>query len=140
MRARITDAYIFVGYSAKGAPQSASNLRKLPAVRIRVDEILRAAAGSTVAEIAFGRQRYLNRLDALSHKAESLGQIFAAVRCEELIGKHLGMFNDRKVPDVAPPSEPSRAEEIRMRRAKREEREAKAAADSAALEGLKRIA
>lgn len=31
----------------------------------------------------------------LSRKAEELGQISAAARCEELIGKHRGMFTDR---------------------------------------------
>ena len=36
----------------------------------------------------------LNRLDVLSRKAEDLGQISAAARCEELIGKHRGMFVD----------------------------------------------
>jgi hypothetical protein len=42
----------------------------------------------------------LNRLDILSRKAEHLGQISAAVRGEELIGKHRGMFVDRQVADV----------------------------------------
>jgi hypothetical protein len=36
----------------------------------------------------------LNRLDVLSRKAEELGQISAAARREELIGKHRGMFVD----------------------------------------------
>ena len=70
----------------------------------------------------------------LSHKAEDLGQISVAVRCEELIGKHRGMFIDRQVAEVAISSEPSIAEVLRMRRAKREERE-KAAADGYALDG-----
>jgi hypothetical protein len=87
-------------------------------VRGRVDEILQAAAVSTVAEIAFDQQRVLNRLDILSHKAEALGQISAAVRCEELIGKCRGMFIDRTVADVAISNEPSVAEILRRRRAK----------------------
>jgi hypothetical protein len=45
--------------------------------------------------VAFDQKRVLNRLDILSRKAEELGQISAAVRCEELIGKHRGMFIDR---------------------------------------------
>ena len=68
----------------------------------------------------------------LSHKAEDLGQISVAVRCEELIGKHRGMFIDRQVAEVAISSEPSIAEVLRMRRTKREERE-KAAADGPTL-------
>jgi hypothetical protein len=39
----------------------------------------------------------LHRLDVLSKKAEELGQISAAVRCEELIGKQRGMFVDRTI-------------------------------------------
>ncbi len=126
-------AYTSLGYSSKGAPQSANNLRKRSDVRGRVDEIRQAAAISTAAEIAFDQQRVLNRLDVLSHKAEDLGQISVAVRCEELIGKHRGMFIDRQVAEVAISSEPSIAEVLRMRRAKREERE-KAAADGYALD------
>jgi hypothetical protein len=105
-----TEAYISLGYSAKGASQSANNLRKRPDVRGRVDEILQAAAASTVAEISFDQQRVLNRFDILSRKAEDLGQISAAVRCEELIGKHRGMLIDRQVADVAISNEPSIAE------------------------------
>jgi hypothetical protein len=72
---------------------------------------------SATGEIAFDQQRVLNRLDILSRKAEDLGQISAAVRCEELIGKHRGMFIDRQVADVAISNEPSVAEVLGMRRA-----------------------
>jgi hypothetical protein len=116
---RPTDAYIALGYSLRGAPLSANNLLKRADVRGRIDEILQAAAVSTVAEIAFDQQRVLNRLDILSRKAEALGQISAAVRCEELIGRYRGMFIDRTVADVAISNEPSVAEILRGRRAKR---------------------
>jgi hypothetical protein len=123
-----TAAYGSLGYSSKGASQSANNLRKRSDVRGRVDEILQVAAVNTVAEIAFDQQRVLNRLDVLSHKAEDLGQISVAVRCEELIGKHRGMFVDRQVAEVAISSGLSIAEILRGRRTKREEQE-KADAD-----------
>src|SRR6202035_5132256 len=70
-----TEAYISLGYSARGAPQSANNLLKRADVRGRVDEILQAAAVSTVAEIKFDQQRVLNRLDILSRQAEDRGQL-----------------------------------------------------------------
>ena len=70
-----TAAYSSLGYSGKGAPQSANKLLKRTDVRERVAEILQAAAVSTAAEIAFDQQRVLNRLDILSRKAEDLGQI-----------------------------------------------------------------
>ena len=108
-------AYRSLGCSSKGAPQSANKLRKRSDVRGRVDEIRQAAAISTAAETAFDQQQVLNRLDVLSHKAEDLGQISVAVRCEELIGKHRGMFIDRQVAEVAISSEPSIAEVLRMR-------------------------
>ena len=125
------EAYISLGYSGNGAPQSANNLLKQPVIRGRVDEILHAAAVSTAVEIAFDQQRVLQRLDLLSRKAEDLNQISAAVRCEELIGKHRGMFVDRQLAEVAISSGPSVADILRKRRAERLARE------EAEAEGLK---
>ena len=90
-----TEAYVSLGYSKAGAPQSANNLLKRTDVRERVNEIQSLAAISSAEEVAFDQKRVLNRLDVLSRKAEELGQIAAAARCEELIGKHRGMFIDR---------------------------------------------
>jgi hypothetical protein len=90
-----TEAYISLGYSKAGAPQSANKLLKRDDVRERVNEIQSLAARSTAEEVAFDQKRVLSRLDVLGRKAEELGQISAAVRCEELIGKQRGMFVDR---------------------------------------------
>jgi hypothetical protein len=60
-----------------------------------VHDIQSLAARSTAEEVEFDQKRVLNRLDILSRKAEELGQISAAARCEELIGKERGMFVDR---------------------------------------------
>ena len=38
------------------------------------------------------RERVLNRLSQLSHEAQQRGHYSAAARCEELIGKEIGMF------------------------------------------------
>jgi hypothetical protein len=77
-------------------PQLAAlyNLLKRTDVRERVNEIQSLAAQSSADEVAFDQKRVLNRLDVLSGKAEELGQISAAARCEELIGKHRDMFVD----------------------------------------------
>jgi len=72
------------------------------------------------------------KLGILSRKAEDLGQISAAVRCEEFFGKHRGMFIDRQVADVAISNEPSVVEILRMRLAKRREAEAKRGVDGSA--------
>jgi hypothetical protein len=90
-----TEAYVSLGYSKAGAPQSANNLLKRTDVRERVNEIQSLAAQSSAEAVAFDQKRVLDRLDVLSRKAEELGQISAAARCEELIGKHRGMFIDR---------------------------------------------
>ena len=89
-------AYVSVGYAEGGAPQSANKLLRRTNIRERVHEIQSLAAQSTAEEIAFDQKRVLNRLDALSKKAEEMGQFGVAVRAEELIGKHRGMFVDRQ--------------------------------------------
>jgi hypothetical protein len=82
---KAAEAYVSLGYSKAGAPQSANNLLKRTDVRERVNEIQSLAAQSSAEEVAFDQKRVLNRLDVLSRKAEELGQISAAARCEELI-------------------------------------------------------
>jgi len=89
------EVYVSLGYSQGGAPQSANKLLKRTDVRERVNEIQSLAARSTAEEVAFDQKRVLSRLDVLSRKAEDLGQISAAAKCEELIGKQRGMFVDR---------------------------------------------
>src|SRR5450759_422350 len=90
-----TEEHLSLSYSKAGAPQSANNIVKRTDVRERVNEIQSLAGQSSAEEVAFDHKRVLNRLDVLSRKAEDLGQISAAARCEELIGKHRGMFIDR---------------------------------------------
>ena len=90
-----TEAYVSLGYSRNGAPQSANNLLNRTEVRERVNEILAAAAQSTAQQVSFDHQRVLRRLDVLSRKAEDLGQVSAAVRAEELIGRARGLFVER---------------------------------------------
>src|ERR1035438_5506982 len=81
-----TEAYVSLGYSKAGAPQSTNNLLKRTDVRERVNEIQSLAAQSSAEAVAFDQKRVLDRLDVLSRKAEELGQISAAARCEGLIG------------------------------------------------------
>ena len=92
---RPAEAYVAVGYSSNGAPQSAGKLLNKAEVRGRIDEILGAAARSTIEQVSFDQVRVLNRLDVLSREAEKAGQYSAAARCEELIGRARAMFLDR---------------------------------------------
>src|SRR5258708_34038454 len=89
---RPADVYVSLGYSKAGAPQSANKLLKRGDVQERVHEIQSLIAQSTVEEVAFDQKRVLNRLDVLSRTAEALGQISAAAKGEELIGKDRGSF------------------------------------------------
>jgi hypothetical protein len=65
-----TEAYVSLGYSKVGAPQSANNLLKRTDVGERVNGIQSLAAQSAAEEVAFDQKRVLNRLDVLSRKAE----------------------------------------------------------------------
>jgi phage terminase small subunit len=92
---KATQAYISCGYSEKGAAQSANNLLKRTEVAARVSELKEMAAYSSAQESVLNRTRVLHRLDHLSRKAEEARQFSAAGRCEELLGKELGMFVER---------------------------------------------
>jgi hypothetical protein len=84
-----------MGYSQANAASSASRLAKNVKICARIAELQTAAAQASVQSVVYNQQRVLTRLDMLSHKAEDEGQISTAVRCEELIGRHQGMFIDK---------------------------------------------
>lgn len=94
------DAYVSVGYSKGGAAQAANNLLKRTDVRSRLEEIQRATADAVSANVAFDKDRVMMRLNKLSHQAEERGQISAAIRAEELIGKERGMFVERAIQTI----------------------------------------
>ncbi len=81
---RPAEAYVSLGYSKGGAPQSANKLLKRDDVQKRVHEIQSLATRSTAEDVEFDQKRVLNRLDVLSRKAEEFGQI-----------SERGMFVDR---------------------------------------------
>lgn len=88
-----TRAAISAGYSVHTAREiAAENLTK-PAIRF---EIARLQAVSA-KEVDISPARVLRRLDAISQAAEADGQYAAAKGCEELIGKHIGMFIERSL-------------------------------------------
>jgi len=88
-------AYAAAGYEEKTAYTCGPRLLKQPAVRSRVTELQQTVAQTSVRRVALNRERVMNRLSELSHEAQQKGQFSAAVRCEELIGKQLGMFVER---------------------------------------------
>lgn len=88
-----TQAAIAAGYSQHTAHViGAQNLTKI----VIRNEIARLQAESA-RQTDISPARVLRRLDALSRAAEDAGQYAAAKGCEELLGKHLGMFVERSV-------------------------------------------
>ncbi len=64
-------------------------------VRLRVSELQAAAARSSAESVVLNRERVLHRLSELSREAQAKGQYSAAAKCEELIGREIGMFIHR---------------------------------------------
>src|SRR5262249_3585072 len=80
------------GYSSRGVSNIADLNMKKPAIRAEIEErqaALAITAGLTAAEV-------LADLVRIADDAEAERQYGAAVRAWELIGKHLGMFGERK--------------------------------------------
>lgn len=91
----LLESYIAAGYSEKGAQSSASRLATNAKVKARIAELQAVTANATSAAVIFDKNRVLARLDVLSLAAEKEGNFAAAIRAEELIGRHRGMFVDR---------------------------------------------
>jgi septum formation inhibitor-activating ATPase MinD len=92
---RPQNAYVSVGFSKNGAHQSAGRTLRIASVKARVVELQAAAADSSTAAVRFDHDRVLGRLDELSRVAQEKGQLSAAVRAEELIGRARGLFVER---------------------------------------------
>lgn len=88
-----TQAVIAAGYKANNANIEGSRLLGEPKIRA---EIARLQA-LNAREVDISPARVLRRLDAISQAAEADGQYSAARGCEELIGKHIGMFIERSL-------------------------------------------
>ena len=84
-----TKAAKAAGYAESGAHVEASRLLRNPKV---VAEIVRLTRKHEISA-----DRVLTRLDNLSIKAEEDGQYSVSAKCEELLGKSLGMWIDRSV-------------------------------------------
>ena len=86
-----TGAARLAGYSPKTSSEMGyENLRK-PQVRSEIEREVAAI------EADFSPQRVRRRLDELSYAAQGAGQFGPATRCEELIGKSIGMWIDQSI-------------------------------------------
>ena len=87
-----TQAATRAGYSARTANEQGSRLLAHASVQERINELSEAAAKRNDVTV----DGVLENLARLRDKAEENGQLSAAVRAEELIGKYLAMFVDRQ--------------------------------------------
>jgi len=109
------EAYVSLGYAKCRAAQAASRLSLKVDVKCRIAEILDASALSCATMVQFTRERVLSRLHVLSAKAEDAGQIGAAARCEELIGRSIAMFTDRTEGALRWDGDPSRLDAAQLK-------------------------
>jgi len=97
---KVGESAVLAGYTARS---SAWRLMHRPHIRARVAEPqqgARQAAEGVLADLAFTRQKALEKNDYA-----------VACRCSELAGKALGMFRDSLILDVPPGREYSEAEQ-----------------------------
>ncbi len=87
-----TQAAIRAGYSKRSANEQAARLLAKDSIRGHLDELSQAAAERNDLTV----DGVLESLKQLRDKAISLNQMGPAVRAEELRGKYLAMFVDRK--------------------------------------------
>ena len=82
------------GFSDKSIHVYASRLAHRPDIQARISELRDRGNSLAMAEVALSKEWVLTRLMALERIAENKGQVSAATRCVELIGKEIGMFQD----------------------------------------------
>ena len=90
-------AAIEVGYSAKGASVSGTRIANRPQVKARIEYLKEQSNERAAESVAMTKSEILRRLAEISTTAINRGDLSAANRALELIGKQLGMFIERKV-------------------------------------------
>lgn len=86
-----TQAAIRAGYSQKTAHSIGHENLNKPDIAAAVA----AGQGRVAAKLEITAEKITADLEALSIKAADAGQFGAAIRAKELLGKHVGMFEDK---------------------------------------------
>ncbi|QRF55320.1 terminase small subunit [Variovorax paradoxus] len=86
-----TQALIRAGYSEKGARQSAHRLMQSPAVIAAID----AATARMTEKLNLKAEAVLQNIHRIGMKAEFSNDYNAALRSQELLGKHLKLFTEK---------------------------------------------
>jgi hypothetical protein len=99
---RFIKAYALTGNGSASA--RAAGYKPGPRVgQIAVENLQKPAIVSALKrelariELKISPERVQRRLDEISHEAQAAGQFGPAVRCEELLGRSIGMFIDRSL-------------------------------------------
>jgi phage terminase small subunit len=88
-----TQAALRAGYSETTAKANCARLLTQPRVRTRIDILIEERAERTKLDA----DDVLRNLERIATEAEKTKRWNAALRALELIGRHLGMWKDRKV-------------------------------------------
>jgi hypothetical protein len=98
---------VALAYKEAGYTGGAANARRKkadPAVKQKVADIIARreaevmrASGMMAEEIVITRQAVIRNLTRIAEKAEADGQFGVAARCNEILGKDIGMFVERSV-------------------------------------------
>lgn len=99
---RAGEAYKLAGYT--GGAANARRKKASDSIKRRVAEILAQREAAVVRatehmaeEIVITRQAVIRNLTRIAEKAEDEGQYAVAARCNEILGKDIGMFVERSV-------------------------------------------
>jgi phage terminase small subunit len=84
-------AAVLAGYSERGAAVQGHRILQRPEVKAELDR--RTVKLSEESEIT--AKLVLGRLDRIAQDAEGKGEYAAAIKANELLGKHLRLFADR---------------------------------------------
>lgn len=87
-----TQAYIRAGYDAKNADANATRLMGNDGIAAAIEK----AQGKLADTAEIDAAQIIRDLQALSAKAAGEGQYSAAIKAKELVGKHAGMFVERR--------------------------------------------
>jgi phage terminase small subunit len=86
-----TQAAMRAGYSAKTANEQGSRLLANVSVALHIDGLKKKRSEST----GITAEKVLTRIDRIATVSEETGDMQAALRANELLGKHLKLFTER---------------------------------------------
>ncbi len=84
-------AAIRAGYSERSAEVQASRLMSI----VEVQQAIQERMDKRSKEVSITSNKVLERIDRIAKTAEDVGDLQAALRANELLGKHLRLFTEK---------------------------------------------